>query len=97
MVQELLRTTALPVVGVRPDRDKLTRFAPLLTRYEQYRVRHDPARVPAWFRDELLAFPEGRNDDGVDAASLAWSLLAQPAWRLPPRVAFARGAKRTMT
>ena len=97
VVQELLRTTTLPVVGVRPDRDKVTRFAPLLTRYEQYCVRHDPARVPAWFRDELLAFPEGRNDDGVDAASLAWSLLAKPAWRLPPRVAFARGAERTMT
>lgn len=74
VVQELARTTSLPVRGVRPDRDKLTRFAPLLTRYEQGMVRHDPAGVPAWFRDELLAFPEGQHDDGVDAA--AWAFLA---------------------
>lgn len=75
VVQELARTTSLPVRGVRPDRDKLTRFAPLLTRYEQRLVRHDPAKVPAWFREELLAFPEGEHDDGVDAASLAFSAL----------------------
>lgn len=74
VVQELLRTTSLPVRGIRPDRDKLTRFLPLLTRYERRQVRHDPAGVPAWFRDELLSFPEGANDDGVDAA--AYSFLA---------------------
>ena len=75
VVQELARTTTLPVRGIRPDRDKLTRFAPLLTRYEQRMVRHDPANVPAWFRDEMLAFPEGRNDDGVDAAAYAFAAL----------------------
>lgn len=75
VVQELMRTTTLPVRGVRPDRDKLTRFLPLLTRYEQRMVRHDPARVPAWFRDELLSFPEGEHDDGVDAASMAFAGL----------------------
>lgn len=77
VVQELLRTTMLPVRGVRPDRDKLTRFAPLLTRYEQRMVRHDPARVPAWFREELLSFPEGKNDDAVDACSLAFLALGR--------------------
>lgn len=75
VVQELARTTSLPVRGVRPDRDKLTRFAPLLTRYEQRMVRHDPAKVPAWFRDELLSFPEGEHDDAVDAASYAFAAL----------------------
>lgn len=75
VVQELLRTTQLPVRGIRPDRDKVTRFAPLLTRYEQRLVRHDPAWVPAAFRDELLAFPEGKNDDMVDAAAHAFSAL----------------------
>lgn len=75
VVQELTRTTALPVRGVRPDRDKLTRFAPLLTRYEQRMVRHDPAGVPAAFRDELLAFPEGEHDDMVDAAAHAFMAL----------------------
>ncbi len=74
VIQELARTTRLPVRGVRPDRDKVTRFLPLLTRYEQGMVRHDPARVPAWFRDELLAFPDGEHDDGVDAASHAFAV-----------------------
>lgn len=33
VIQELTRTTRLPIRGVVPDRDKLTRFLPLLTRY----------------------------------------------------------------
>jgi predicted phage terminase large subunit-like protein len=73
VVQELLRTTKLPVRGIKPDRDKLTRFLPVLTRYEQRMVRHDPSGVPAWFRDELLAFPEADHDDGVDALSYAFA------------------------
>lgn len=75
VVQELTRTTRLPIRGISPDRDKVTRFLPLLTRYEQGLVIHDPAGVPAWFRDEVLAFPEGRHDDGVDAASHAFAAL----------------------
>ncbi|MDP2811776.1 MAG: phage terminase large subunit [Rhodocyclaceae bacterium] len=78
VVQELARTTTLPVRGIRPDRDKLTRFMPLLTRYEQRQVRHDPSGVPAWFRDELLSFPEGEHDDGVDAAAYAFATFAAP-------------------
>lgn len=77
VVQELTRTTSLPVRGVRPDRDKLTRFLPLLTRYEQGQVRHNPAGVPAWFREELLSFPESQHDDGVDAAAYSWAALAK--------------------
>lgn len=77
VVQELTRTTSLPVRGVRPDRDKLTRFLPLLTRYEQGQVRHDPSGVPAWFRDELLSFPEGQHDDGVDAAAYCWASIGK--------------------
>lgn len=75
MVQELLRTTSLPVRGIRPERDKVTRFAPLLTRFEQYQVRLDPAGVPSAVRDELLAFPEGEHDDCVDALAYAWAAL----------------------
>ena len=72
IVQELLRTTSLPVRGVRPDRDKITRFQPVLARYEQQMVIHDNDNVPAWFRDELLSFPESQHDDGVDALVYAW-------------------------
>lgn len=75
VVQELSRTTTLPVRGVRPDRDKVTRFAPLLTRFEQRLVRLDPSGCPAAFRDELLAFPDSANDDMVDAASYAFAAL----------------------
>lgn len=75
VVQELARTTTLPVRGVRPDRDKVTRFAPLLTRFEQRLMRLDPSGCPAAFRDELLAFPDSANDDMVDAASYAFAAL----------------------
>jgi predicted phage terminase large subunit-like protein len=75
VVQELLRTTQLPVRGIKPDRDKLTRFLPVLTRYEQRMVRHDPSGVPAWFRDELLSFPNGEHVDGVDALAHAFAVI----------------------
>jgi predicted phage terminase large subunit-like protein len=75
VVQELARTTHLPVRGIRPDRDKLTRFMPLLTRFEQHRVRLDPARCPAAFREELLSFPEGQHDDMVDASAYSFRAL----------------------
>lgn len=77
VVQELARTTTLPVRGVNPDRDKVTRFAPLLTRFEQGMVRYDPARFPAWARGELLSFPEGEHDDGVDAMAHAFNALGR--------------------
>jgi predicted phage terminase large subunit-like protein len=73
VVQELTRTTTLPVRGIRPDKDKVTRFLPVLTRYEQRLIRHDPSGVPAWFRDELLSFPEGEHDDGADALAYAFA------------------------
>lgn len=74
VVQELLRTTRLPVRGVRPDKDKLTRFLPLAARYEQGLVKHAPG-LPGWFEDELLSFPVGEWDDGCDAAAHAWTAL----------------------
>jgi len=75
VVQELLRTTKLPVRGIRPDRDKVTRFLALEARYEQGLVNHAP-NLPAWFIDELLSFPVGAHDDAVDATAYAWSVLS---------------------
>ena len=79
VIQELARTTSLPVVGIRPDRDKVTRLAPMITRYERRLVRHDPAGVPNWFREELLAFPEGEHEDGCDAVAHAFQALTTSA------------------
>lgn len=74
VVQELLRTTRLPVRGVRPDKDKLTRFLPLVARYEQGLVKHAPG-LPGWFEDELLSFPVGEHDDGCDALAYSFQAL----------------------
>lgn len=71
VIQELLRTTNLPVRGVKPDRDKVTRFLPLQARYEQGLVWHSPT-LPPEFERELLSFPLGAHDDFVDAAAYAY-------------------------
>ncbi|MCU0806556.1 MAG: phage terminase large subunit [Candidatus Contendobacter sp.] len=74
VVQELNRTTALPIRGVRPDKDKLTRFLPLAARYEQGIVQHAPG-LPGWFEDELLSFPVGEHDDAADALAYSFAAL----------------------
>lgn len=74
VVQELMRTTRLPVRGVRPDRDKVARFQPLAARYEQGLIRHAPD-LPAEFEQELLSFPVGLHDDMVDALAYAFAAL----------------------
>ncbi|MFZ9334391.1 MAG: phage terminase large subunit [Burkholderiaceae bacterium] len=71
VVSELLRTTSLPVRGVRPDKDKLTRFQPIEARLEQGMVLLDPG-LPDDFTKELLAFPLGEHDDQVDALAYAY-------------------------
>lgn len=80
VVQELLRTTRLPVKGVTPSKDKISRFAPLEVRYEQQMIQHDP-NLPRYLLDELLAFPPGPggHDDLCDA--LSYSVHALPTAR----------------
>ena len=80
VVQELLRNTQLPVIGVKPDRDKVTRFQPLEARYEQGLVWHAPRLTT--FEDELLSFPEGEHDDLVDASAYAFNALTTPQPRI---------------
>ena len=89
VVQELLRSTTLPIRGVRPDRDKVTRAQPLALRYEQGLVHHQ--QLPSWFEDELLAFPYGAHDDAVDALDYAWMAVmrdAGPAGNAPHLAGF---------
>lgn len=70
VVQELLRNTTLPIRGVTPDKDKVTRAQSLALRYEQELVFH--AQLPSWFEDELLSFPQSQHDDAVDALVYAY-------------------------
>ncbi len=64
------RAEGLPVMPIRPDRDKVTRALPLAAAVEAGRFRI-PRHAP-WLPDfvaELRAFPEGGHDDQVDAAA----------------------------
>lgn len=75
VVEELLRTTSLPVFGVSPGRrDKVERFMPLLAAYERGMVSHSTA-TQAWVSDAVLAFPHAdEHDDIVDAMVYAYHL-----------------------
>jgi len=72
LVQELRRTCSLPVVPVKPAGSKIARVEAITGTLEAGRLR-----LPAdsgWlleFERELLAFPNGRHDDQVDALALA--------------------------
>ena len=79
VIQELLRTTNLPVQGVRPDRDKVTRFQPLEARYQQGLITHAHG-LSRDFEEELLAFPIGQHDDMVDALSYAYTAPTPGGW-----------------
>ena len=76
-VQELVRTTTLPVRPSNPrDKDKVARFQPLEARFEQGLVRLVPG-LPDYFEAELLGFPVGEHDDVVDALAYAYVGLSQ--------------------
>lgn len=72
VVEELLRSTDLPIRRASPDKDKLTRAQGLITRYENGLVWHAD-HLPKYFTDELLSFgPDAEHDDLVDAAVYAY-------------------------
>lgn len=76
VVQELLRTTNLPVSGVDTGgRDKIVRFLALQNRYERKLIFHDPSLENGIYEDELLTFPNGAFLDMVDATVYAFRLL----------------------
>lgn len=56
--------------------DKVTRADPLASQCEANNVKVVSGPWNATFRSELTAFPNGKNDDQVDAASGAFSKLA---------------------
>ncbi len=70
LVQDMKRETTLPVIAIQPKGDKISRFAAVSAMCEAGKVVL-PVRA-AWlagFEEELFSFPEGKNDDQVDAFS----------------------------
>ncbi len=70
LVQDLLSTTRLPVIGKRSDVDKVTRARAVAARYEAGKVFHHQSLEGSDFEIELLQFPKG-HDDMIDALGLA--------------------------
>jgi predicted phage terminase large subunit-like protein len=78
LIQLLKEASRLNVVGRRPDTDKTTRMSRQQGRFEAGRILL-PNEAPwlADFENELLAFPNGRYDDQVDALLLVLEWFAQ--------------------
>lgn len=76
LIQELRRTTSLPIIAVEPDGDKVFRAQEVSTMIEAG-LMHLPESAP-WLVDyegEVFAFPLSTNDDQVDSTSqfLKWA------------------------
>ena len=74
LIQIIRRQTALPIVELKADRDKLSRALPLSAKMEAGMVFFPNDAL--WYSDlekELLQFPAGDHDDQVD--SLAYGIL----------------------
>lgn len=69
VVEELL-LRGLPVQGVRPSKDKISRFLPTEGKLEHGQISLVRG-LPSYFTDELLSFPQGANDDLADALAYA--------------------------
>jgi predicted phage terminase large subunit-like protein len=85
LIQLLKEQRSLNVVGRRPKDDKETRMARQQGRFEAGRILL-PSEAPwlAEFENELLAFPNGRYDDQVDALLLLLDWLSENEHRLNP-------------
>lgn len=70
MVQELIRTTSLPVKPITPSKDKITRFLHVEGKYEHGYIYHASGLIPE-FERELLSFPNSEHDDMCDALCYA--------------------------
>lgn len=74
LVQDLLNTTTIPVVGRKAEVDKRTRARSASARYESHKIYHHRSLKGSSFETELLSFPKG-HDDMVDALGHALDLM----------------------
>lgn len=71
LIQEL-RSTALPILPIKPDGDKVSRASAVTPLIESGRVYlPESAHWLTDFLDELAAFPAGVHDDAVDSTTQA--------------------------
>ncbi len=73
---KILRSEGFPIKELRPDRDKISRCLPMVAMMEAEMVFFN--RYALWletFEDELLNFPNGKNDDQVDAFAYIAQLI----------------------
>lgn len=82
LIQDVRRETALPVVTIRPQDGKITRFAAVSAMIEAGKVAlPEEAAWLAGFESELYAFPGGTHDDQVDALTQYLDWLRGQAWQ----------------
>ena len=88
LIQLMKEVNALNVVGRRPKDDKETRMLRHQGRFEASRILL-PSEAPwlAEFESELLAFPNDRHDDQVDALLLFLDWLAENEHCIVPVIA----------
>ena len=73
LVQEAKRTTNMPLMGIKVEKDKITRFYPVLNKFEVGTIFLNRNLIPD-FEKELLSFPLGTYDDMVDSVSHAYAM-----------------------
>lgn len=76
LLQDLKRSTALPLIGILPEKDKITRASAVSAMVEAGKVSL-PTQAP-WLTDyemEMLTFPNAPHDDQVDSTTqfLSWA------------------------
>jgi predicted phage terminase large subunit-like protein len=76
LIQELLRNTNLNIKSLRPKGDKVSRFHPVVARFEQNMI-YINENIDRIIIDELLSFPDSEHDDCVDSLSYAYSLTSE--------------------
>lgn len=98
LLQDLRRTSPLRPILLPARLDKVARCEAQSARFEEGRV-HLPAEAP-WlgaYLSELLAFPNGRHDDQVDATSYALHYLTDWLRRARPPVRRSRESIRPLS
>jgi predicted phage terminase large subunit-like protein len=90
LIQELRHASALPIIPIKVDKDKLARAEAITLIIEAGRV-FLPESAP-WligYIDEMAAFPNGAHDDAVDSTTQALNYLRhQPVHTVSIRNAF---------